>query len=62
MSKCPKCGSDQIIGCEYGYGMKERYDGVSEYRCVKCGFRKGRWSGRELKDGEYEPRYGGVYE
>lgn len=48
------------IGVEYGYDAPAgcHYDGVSEWRCPDCGYREGRWSGRELADGEFEPRYG----
>ena len=35
------------------------YDGISEIQCQDCGTRSGRWSLRELKDGELERRYGG---
>ena len=50
----------RLIGVEYAYGHKDRYDGVSEWRCPDCGVRVGRWSGRVLADGETEPRYGGA--
>ncbi len=52
-NKCPKCGSTNIIGVEYAYDSPYYYDGVSEWQC-ECGYREGRFSGRELKDGEYE--------
>lgn len=39
---------------EYGYPSKEQYDGISEYRCLNCGYRQGRWSGQKLKDGYIE--------
>ena len=55
--KCPKCGNDNIIGMEYAAGPY-RYDGVSEYRCLKCDYRQGRWTGKELKEGEWEPPFG----
>lgn len=55
---CPKCGSF-LVGVEYAYDSPERYDGVSELVCIKiCGYRVGRWSGKVLKDGEIEARYG----
>lgn len=57
--KCKKCGSTNIVGVEYAYPCPERFDGVSEWKCLDCGFRIGRWSGKELKDGEIEKRYGG---
>jgi hypothetical protein len=60
MNKCKKCGSDTIM-VEYGYPSKNSYDGISEYRCLnkECGLRIGRWSGKELAEGEEELRYGG---
>jgi len=61
--KCSKCGSKNIIMIEYGYtGDPERdkymYDGISEIKCNDCGVRTGRWTGKELKEGELEPVYG----
>lgn len=47
-----------IIGIEYPYGHAYRYDGMSEIQCQICKTRRGRWSGKVLKDGEFEPRYG----
>ncbi len=38
-------------------GTKEDYDGISEIKCDDCGVRIGRWSGKELKDGEIEKRF-----
>jgi hypothetical protein len=58
MEKCPKCGSSEIGGVEYWYMSPERYDGVSEWNCLNCGYRQGRWTGKELKDGQIESRYG----
>ena len=43
---------------EYAYGSEERYDGVSEVTCSLCGYREGRWTGMELKEGFIEPRFG----
>lgn len=51
-----------MIGIEYyDIGLPEGvgYDGISEWRCEKCKIRIGRWSGKELKAGEWERRYGG---
>jgi C4-type Zn-finger protein len=62
---CPKCGSDDIHSIEYcdPAGLliphEHQYDGTSEYKCNKCGYREGRWSGRELKGDDYERKYGG---
>lgn len=58
MEDCPNCSSDNIILIEYGYGHPEHYDGISEYKCLSCGYRQGRWTGKELKLGFIEPRYG----
>ena len=57
--KCKKCGSENIIMVEYAYGTPERYDGISEIDCRNCGARFGRWSGKQLADGELEKRFGG---
>jgi len=43
---------------EYAYGEPEHYDGVSEIVCNTCKARFGRWSGKELAEGEVEKRYG----
>lgn len=64
---CPKCGTDltdkdgysRVIYRQYPAGHPECATGTSEYQCPDCYYREGRWSGRELKDGEFEPRYGG---
>ena len=57
--KCKKCGSENIVMVEYDLMHPEQYDGISEIKCMICGARFGRWSGKELKDGESEKRYGG---
>ena len=59
MRKCPKCGSEDIIMVEYAYDASDHYDGISEWKCGGCGYRRGRWSGKELKAGEVEKRWGG---
>ncbi len=59
MEKCSKCGSKNIVAVEYSWDSPEHYDGISEIQCLDCGVRIGRWSGKELKDGEAEKRYGG---
>lgn len=56
MKKCPKCAKP-MIGVEYDYGHKHRYDGVSEYACAEGHYRVGRWCGQELKTGEVEPKF-----
>ncbi|MEI6379078.1 MAG: hypothetical protein WCO55_05440 [Candidatus Falkowbacteria bacterium] len=56
--KCQKCGSAHIVGLEYAWPSPESYDGVSEWDCRDCKARFGRWSGKELAEGEIEKRYG----
>lgn len=59
MVKCPKCGNDiydLMLDIEYAFVHPEHYDGVSERKCMECGTRWGRWSGRVLLDGEVESR------
>lgn len=56
--KCPKC-SEQMIGVEYGYPHPQRYDGISEWLCETDSIRVGRWTGKILVEGEFEPRLGG---
>ena len=62
--QCPKCNSLKIIMVGYmdpsgKIPFEHHYDGISEYRCQDCGYREGRWSGRELKgDNDYERIYG----
>jgi DNA-directed RNA polymerase subunit RPC12/RpoP len=51
---CKKCGSKNVIWVEYEPGHPERWDGVSEIDCRDCGARFGRFSGRELAEGEAE--------
>jgi hypothetical protein len=58
LKKCPKCGKEGLIFVEYDYSNPEHYDGISEIYCVPCRLRIGRWTGKELKDGEFEKAYG----
>jgi hypothetical protein len=55
---CPTCGENNWMGVEYGYPSPEEYDGVSEWECLEFGTRIGRWTGKVLKEGEIEKRYG----
>ncbi len=55
-TKCPKCQSENIIFVEYAHDHPEHYDGTSEIKCLSCGARFGRWSGKELGSDEYEKR------
>lgn len=60
MDSCPICNEvGHMMGVEYAYGHPEHYDGVSEWHCLKCGRRFGRWSKRILGDNEFEKRWGG---
>lgn len=43
---------------EYDGMHPEHYDGISEIDCNDCGARIGRWSGKELAEGEVEKRGG----
>lgn len=54
----PKCCGELMTAVEYPWDDPNHYDGISEYRCMNCGYRKGRWSGRELKENESEPIFG----
>ena len=56
--KCKKCGSENIIMVEYDMMHPEHYDGISEIDCHDCGARIGRWTGKELIEGEFEKRHG----
>lgn len=51
---CPKCEHKEFGGLEYSYGSNLRYDGVSEWACMNCGYRQGRFCGHELQDNEIE--------
>lgn len=51
------CGKP-MMGQEYSYDHPARYDGISEWRCIVCGYREGRWSGKELKNEEFEKPFG----
>ena len=54
-----ECGDEKIMLVEYGYPSPNHYDGISEYKCLECGNRVGRWSGKLLAKNEEEKRYGG---
>lgn len=43
---------------EYAPESPEHYDGVSEIECLDCKARIGRWSRKELEEGEIEFRGG----
>ena len=51
---CQKCGSDYVALVEYNHYHPAHCDDISEIRCNECGARFGRWSGRELGEGEWE--------
>lgn len=56
-TKCD-CPIDYAVGVEYSLLDPNHYDGISEWQCAKCAKRWGRWTGKELKPGEFEPPYG----
>lgn len=59
MRLCPNCDSAEVYGVVYSVTSPNYYDGVSEYDCMSCGSRYGRWTRKKLTDGEEEPRFGG---
>lgn len=59
--KCPKCQSTNVIGIEYCLTSPNHYDGISEIQCRECNKRYGRWTGKELENGEEELRFGTSY-
>lgn len=65
MDNCTRCGAppEQHLAIQYSYDHPEHYDGTSEFKCLRCGLRRGRWSGKILTsngkgDVSSEPRYG----
>lgn len=56
--ECGRCGGP-VVMVEYRYGSKYRYDGVSEYACMKlgCDWRIGRWCEQELEANMMEPPF-----
>ena len=58
MEACPKCQAKNIVGVEYHGLHPQRYDGISEWMCLSCKYRQGRWTGKELTRGFVEPRLG----
>ena len=57
---CKNCNSENVVLVEYNMLDTFHYDGTSEIKCMDCNARFGRWTGKELKDGEQERPYGGV--
>lgn len=56
---CARCDAAVLaIGEIYADDHPEHHDGVSEWRCPRCGRREGRWSGRILTGGSSEPLLG----
>jgi hypothetical protein len=53
---CAKCGSANIAYVEYEGTHPDHYDGASEIACLDCHARFGRWSGKELAEGEAEKK------
>lgn len=52
------CENPKLITIEYHWESPNHYDGISEYACENCKYRQGRWSEKELKEGEEETVYG----
>lgn len=50
--------SANVIAVEYAYDDPDHYDGISEWRCLVCESRIGRWSGKVLGEEESEPVLG----
>ena len=50
------CGQP-MMGVEYSYNCVEHYDGISEWKCVVCGTRIGRWSDIVLVGQDVERRF-----
>ncbi len=61
MNNCPKCNAPGMIAVQYHHTSKNHIDGPSEWFCFKCKYRQGRWTGKELKEGEEELRCGKGY-
>lgn len=56
---CARCDKTVLaIGEIYADDHPEHHDGVSEWRCPRCGRREGRWTGAVLTGGASEPRLG----
>lgn len=58
MKQCPRCNFTNIIAMEYGYLHPFHYDGISEYKCLECNYRQGRWTKKQLTKDEYEKPFG----
>ncbi len=56
LKQCKKCNSTKVIFVEYEMSHPQYYDGISEIECLDCGSRFGRWSGKELAQGEFESK------
>ena len=52
------CGHSKefLVYIQYPYDHPNHYDGASEITCTECKRRWGRFTGRELKEGESEAR------
>lgn len=58
MNKCRNCASANVVGVEYYWDHPDYYDGVSEWRCMDCEHRVGRWTNNTLKGDATEPKHG----
>lgn len=56
--RCDRNDFGRVGGVQYDYDHPEHHDGVSEWVCLTCGRREGRWTGAVLTNGASEPRYG----
>lgn len=56
--KCNICGNTEYCGVEYDWCSNNHYDGVSEWRCLKCNTRYGRWTDKILEENEEEKVFG----
>ncbi len=66
---CPNCDAYDWTGMQLGRGCGPEehglhpchIDGISEWKCNRCGTRVGCWSLRVLGEDEHEPPYGGEH-
>jgi hypothetical protein len=53
---CIACNTPNVVMIEYDWTNPQHWDGVSEYHCLSCNTRWGRWSGKILGSNEYEDK------
>ena len=49
--KCPKCSNDADDAGIAGIEIPEAYDGISFWKCEKCGTEWSRWTGEIIPTG-----------